>query len=220
MNNVVKTPKNWAKDALLTENIIDSLKITKNPDYIYTISVQGHGKYPTEEVIEDPVIQVTEAPDEELKWAYEYYANQIYEMDIFVKELTEALENYDEDVVLVMYGDHLPALDITDDQIDTNDVYQSQYIIWDNFGLSKKDKDTYAYELGPEVLERLGINVGLLTKYNQNYRGEKNYEKNLKTLSYDMLYGKNYIYGQQNPYSPTKLPVSYTHLTLPTILRV
>ncbi|MDD6310935.1 MAG: LTA synthase family protein [Firmicutes bacterium] len=220
MNNVVKTPKNWAKDALLTENIIDAMKSTKNPDYIYTISVQGHGKYPTEEVIEDPVIQVTEAPDEELKWAYEYYANQIYEMDIFVKELTEALENYDEDVVLVMYGDHLPALDITDDQIDTNDVYQSQYIIWDNFGLSKKDKDTYAYELGPEVLERLGINVGLLTKYHQNYRGEKNYEKNLKTLSYDMLYGKNYIYGQQNPYSPTKLQMGVNKIEIEEVVQI
>ena len=71
MNNVVKTPKNWAKDTILTENIIDALNSSEGPDYIYTISVQGHGKYPDEEVIEDPVIEVTEAPDEETKWKYQ-----------------------------------------------------------------------------------------------------------------------------------------------------
>ncbi|MFR4021083.1 MAG: LTA synthase family protein, partial [Clostridia bacterium] len=46
MNNVMKTPKNWAKDSLLTEQILDALNSTEGSDYIYTISVQGHGAYP------------------------------------------------------------------------------------------------------------------------------------------------------------------------------
>ena len=87
MNNVMKTPKNWAKDALLTEQIVDALDSTEGTDYIYTISVQGHGKYPTEQVIENPSVTVTKADSEEQRWTYEYYANQVYEMDLFVKEL-------------------------------------------------------------------------------------------------------------------------------------
>ena len=46
-----RSPKNWARDNVLTSQILDAMKSTKSADYIYTISVQGHGKYPTEEII-------------------------------------------------------------------------------------------------------------------------------------------------------------------------
>ena len=39
-------------------------------------------------------------------------------MDLFIKDLTDRLSQFDEDVVLVMYGDHLPALDMTEEQLD------------------------------------------------------------------------------------------------------
>ena len=51
MNNVSKTPKNWAKDNVLIKQMKNALESTKGQDYIYTISVQGHGKYPTEKVL-------------------------------------------------------------------------------------------------------------------------------------------------------------------------
>ncbi len=220
MNNVVKTPKNWAKDTILTENIIDALNSSEGPDYIYTISVQGHGKYPEEQVIEDPVIEVTEAPDEEAKWSYEYYANQVYEMDIFVKELTAALEDYDEDVVLVMYGDHLPALDMKEENLTTGDLYKTQYVIWSNFGLEKQDKDVCAYEITSHLLKRFGITAGLLNKYHQNYEDSKNYLGNLEALSYDILYGKNYIYGGSKPYEPTDLKMGIRDIKIENIVKI
>ncbi|MGX8773554.1 MAG: LTA synthase family protein [Bacillota bacterium] len=220
MNNVVKTPKNWAKDTILTENIIDALNSTKGPDYIYTISVQGHGKYPEEQVMEDPVIEVTKAPDEETKWKYEYYVNQAYEMDLFVKELTTALDEYDEDIVLVMYGDHLPALDMSAENLTTGDLYKTQYVVWSNFGLKKKDKDVCAYEITPYVLKRFGISAGLLTKYHQDYEGTKNYRAGLEALSYDMLYGKDYIYGGKNPYEPTDLKMGIRDIKIENIVKI
>ena len=220
MNNVMKTPKNWAKDALLTECILDALDSSEGPDYVYTISVQGHGKYPTEEVLTNPEIKVTEAPNEEKKWAYEYYANQVYEMDLFVKELTETLKDYDEDVVLVMYGDHLPALDMTEEEIKTGDLYKTEYIVWSNFGLKKKDGDTYAYEVGPELLKRLGISSGMLTKYHQNHKKDKNYKANLEALSYDMLYGKEYIYGGKNPYKPSDMKMGVKEIKIDEVVQI
>ena len=220
MNNVVKTPKNWAKDTILTENIIDALNSSEGPDYIYTISVQGHGKYPDEQVIEDPVIEVTEAPDEETKWSYEYYANQVYEMDIFVKELTDALEDYDEDIVLVMYGDHLPALDMTEENLTTGDLYKTQYVIWSNFGLEKQDEDVCAYEITSHLLKRFNITPGLLNTYHQNYEDSKNYLSNLEALSYDILYGKNYIYGGSKPYEPTELKMGIRDIKIENIVKI
>ena len=220
MNNVVKTPKNWAKDAVLTENILDALKSTKGRDYIYTISVQGHGKYPTEEVLDDPEIKVTKAPDEELKWPYEYYANQIYEMDQFVKELTDTLADYDEDIVLVMYGDHLPALNMTEDMMESGDLYKTQYIIWDNFGMKRIEKNLKAYNIHAEVTKRLGIHTGMLTQYHQNYSGKKNYQKNFKALAYDMLYGKKYIYGEKGPFEATDMQMGVKKIAIDKIVKI
>ncbi|MBR1992896.1 MAG: LTA synthase family protein, partial [Firmicutes bacterium] len=220
MNNVMKTPKNWAKDGILTENIMSALESTKNKDYIYTISVQGHGRYPDEQVLENPLITCDNAATEELKWNYEYYANQIYEMDLFVKELTEVLSNYDEDVILIMYGDHLPALDMTADDLKTGDLYASQYVIWDNFGMAKEDKDLTTYELNAEVMDRLGISVGMITKYQQNHKGDKNYLTNLEALGYDMLYGKRYIYGEKNPFEATDMKMGVKTIKVDEVVKI
>lgn len=220
MNNVMKTPKNWAKDNILTEQILDALNSTDTPDYIYTISVQGHGKYPTEQVIEEPAVSVTKADSEEERWAYEYYANQVYEMDLFIKQLTDTLEDYDEDVVLVMYGDHLPALDMTEDMMKSGGMYQTQYIIWDNFGMEKEDMDIETYRLNAEVMDRLGMSVGMINKYNQNYSEESDYLANLEVLAYDMLYGDRYIYGEKNPFKKTDMRMGVNEIKIDEIVKI
>lgn len=38
-----KNPNGWVKDEVLTDEIIKCLDSTEGPDYVYTISVQGHG---------------------------------------------------------------------------------------------------------------------------------------------------------------------------------
>lgn len=220
MNNVVKTPKNWAKDQILTEQITDAMKSTKGEDYIYTISVQGHGRYPTEQLIENPEIEVTKANTEEQKWGYEYYANQVYEMDKFVKELTDTLSEYDEDVVLVMYGDHLPALDMTEEEMKNGSLYQTQYIVWDNFGMTSENKDLMAYQLNADVMKRLGISVGLMNKFHQDNSYSDKYLDDMKALTYDMLYGERYIYGGKNPFKPTDLKMGVKNIKIKEVVQV
>lgn len=220
MNNVMKTPKNWAKDGILTEQILDALNSTEGPDYIYTISVQGHGKYPTEQLIENPAITVTKANSEEQRWAYEYYANQVYEMDLFVKELTDTLASYDEDVVLIMYGDHLPALDMTEDTMKNGSVYQTQYIVWNNFGMKKKDMDIETYRLNAEIMKRLGMSTGMMNKYHQNYSASGSYMTDLKALAYDMLYGDNYIYGDKSPFKKTDLKMGVKDIKIDEVVKI
>ena len=220
MQNVEKTAKNWAKDGLLTQHIIDAMKSTDTKDYVYTISVQGHGKYPEEQVLEDPAITLTEYPDEETRWQYEYYVNQIYEMDQFVAELVAALEEFDEDVILVVYGDHLPALEVDDDNVTTGDMFMTQYFIWDNMGMEKEDANLTTYEVGSEVLDRLGIHEGLMTTYQQNYKGTSNYMENMEALAYDMLYGEKYIYGGKTIFQPTDLKMGIYDIKIDEIVQI
>lgn len=223
MNNVTRTPKGWARDNVLTENIMDALNSTENEDYIYTISVQGHGKYPTEQMIEDPEITCEEAPTEELKWSWEYYANQIHEMDEFIKDLTTTLEKYDEPTIVVMYGDHLPALDnLTEDNIRKDrSLYQTDYVIWSNYNFEKKtDKDYAAYQIGSELLKRIGITNGTMVTFQQNHSGDKNYEQEMKMLQYDMLYGSQYIYGGKNPFEKLEMKMGVKEIKISNIFKI
>lgn len=220
MKNVEKTPKNWAKDDVLTECITDALDSTDGRDMIYTISVQGHGKYPTEQVIRDPRIEVTAAPSEELKWKYEYYVNQIYEMDQFVKALTDTLAKREEPTVLVMYGDHIPALDMTENDLESGNLYGTQYLIWDNMGLKKDDENLHAYQLAAHVMEMLDMQVGTIFTYQQNHKNSETYLADLKALGYDMLYGKYYIYGGTNPFKPTNLKMGVNDIAIDEIVKI
>lgn len=220
MKNVEKTPKNWAKDDVLTECITDALDSTDGRDMIYTISVQGHGKYPPEQVLQNPTIEVTAAPSEELKWKYEYYVNQIYEMDQFIKALTDTLAKREEPTVLVMYGDHIPALDMTENDLESGNLYGTQYLIWDNMGLKKDDENLHAYQLAAHVMEMLDMQVGTIFTYQQNHKNSETYLADLKALGYDMLYGKYYIYGGTNPFKPTNLKMGVNDIRIDEIVKI
>ena len=126
MENVTFTPMGWAKDSILTGQIQKILDSTEGSDYIYAISVQGHGDYPSElPTGYTPSIKINNFFDKEKQTAFEYYVNQIKEMDDFIKELTDYLSQRDEQTVLVMYGDHLPGFEF-DDSIANNFVERVQ----------------------------------------------------------------------------------------------
>ena len=189
-----KNPLGWTKDEVLTDEIIKCLDSTEGPDYVYTISTQGHGAYPEEQLIDDPEITVTGAATEAQNNQWEYYCNEIHEMDKFVKELTDALADYPEDVILVMYGDHLPTMGLTVEDLKNKYLFQTEYVIWDNFGMEKKKVNLSAYQMAAEVMDRAGIHEGTIFRYHQARRNTRNYQVDLETLQYDLLYGEKYAY--------------------------
>lgn len=189
-----KNPLGWTKDEVLTDEIIKCLDSTEGPDYVYTISTQGHGAYPEEQLIDDPEITVTGAATEAQNNQWEYYCNEIHEMDNFVKELTDALADYPEDVILVMYGDHLPTMGLTVEDLKNKYLFQTEYVMWDNFGMEKKKVNLSAYQMAAEVMDRAGIHEGTIFRYHQARRNTRNYQVDLETLQYDLLYGEKYAY--------------------------
>lgn len=220
MNNVTKTPKNWAKDGVLTDEILAALESTKSEDLVYTISVQGHGQYPTTKVIQNPEVTMSGITVKSDAYAFEYYLQEIHEMDKFIANLTAALEKFDEPTVLVLYGDHLPSLNISEADLVNKNVYQTQYVIWNNFGMKKQDKDLYSYQLSAEVLNQIGIHEGVLTKYHQDHKKDSTYLSNLKALQYDMLYGKDYIFGETNPFVPTKMKMGVKQIKVEKVVEI
>ena len=208
MDGFEKTPMGWAKDYVLTDEIDKALNSTSGTDYVFTISVQGHGDYPSTPMEGyTPEIKVTNFPVAEQQASFEYYVNQIHEMDNFIGELVDKLSERDEETILVLYGDHLPTFDFTDEMLTNGDKFQTQYVIWSNFQMDKQNKDIQAYQLSAYVMERLGMSEGYIMKYHQSKKNlpEDEYLKKLKILEYDILYGKKEIYGGDTPYVATEL---------------
>lgn len=209
MDSIEYNPIGWAKDSTLTKPIKEALDDTEGKDFIYTITVQGHGNYPTEAVDPTQTIRVSGLETEEERNQYEYYANQIHETDAWVGELLEMLEERDEKTVVVLYGDHLPSLGIEKEDLKSGSLYQTEYVIWNNFGMEGEIRNLEAYQLNAYVLGCLGVNNGILTKFHQNYMDtmdEDTYQSQLQMLEYDMLYGDYYVYGgEPHPEVPLKL---------------
>lgn len=214
------TPNGWAKDSCLTEEILKSLRSTNCRDYVYCISVQGHGKYPTEPYEEElPIKVVSGLEDESRKCAVEYYVNEIKEMDTFLQELVAALDQLEEPTVLVAYGDHLPGLGFTADELTTQDMNLTQYFVWNNCGWEKEDEDLQAYQLSSRILERAGVTNGIINAYHQTHKEdeEEEYLENLKILSYDMLYGDNDATGGESKYTASNLKYGVTEVVAASV---
>lgn len=188
MYNVERNPTGWCKDKILIGEIEKNLNSTDGPDFIYTISVQGHGAYPD----------------------FEYYCSQVSEMDQFIQNLVFALNRRKEPTVLIMYGDHLPGFSWEAADMKNNSLFQTQYVVWNNLGLPIVHRTVEAYQLASYVLEMLDIHEGTMVRYHQGYLtgqiGDKQqYLDDMKLLEYDILYGKHDIYEGNSPFQATNL---------------
>lgn len=217
--NVLQTTENgWAKDEILTQHIMEAMDTTKQEDFVFTVSVQGHGNYPETQVIENPKIKVEGIEDEVLKNKWEYYVNQVYEMDQFVGDLIKAVEERNEPSVVVFYGDHLPTMGLKAEDLKSRYLYNTNYVIWDNIGLQKDDKNIPAYQLMSEVLNRLDIHSGTVFNYHQQRKGTKNYLSDLELLQYDILYGKQYVYNGKAPITEGHMVMGIRNVSLSSIV--
>lgn len=201
MNNIERNPTGWCKDKILTGEIIKTLDSTPEPDFIYTISVQGHGRYSD----------------------FAYYCQQIGEMDQFIKSLVNTLRTRKEPIVLVMYGDHLPGFEWTAEEMKNKSLYQTEYVVWNNMNLPQVKKDVEAYQLAAHVFNMLNIHEGTMIRFHQKYLDgketeEEGYLEDMKALEYDILYGGRQVYDGESPYEATKLSMGIDKISMDQVV--
>lgn len=221
MNNISLTPTGWAQDKVMTDDIIDILKNSKKRSFMHIVSVQGHGSYPTEQVFKDPYTTVT-ADNQDTKWKYEYYVNEVHQMDTFIGDLLDKIQDSGEPTIVLIYGDHIPALDVKSSDYADGDLYKTRYVIWDNIGLTKKDQNISSYQAGAKLLSDAGLShQGVIFDYQQsNSSKSKSYLKDQKTLAYDMLYGNNFTFGGVAPYKSTNMKMGYKKISIEKIVKI
>lgn len=206
------TPRGWAKDDVLDDVMIERMKATEGRDYITTITVQGHGRYP--KTYTHTMTDLTcefggkYEGDEEKRAAWTYYINMIRETDNMLHSLLYEIGKLDEPTVVFMYGDHLPSLNLEESDLDGITLYQTEWAMWDNFGLEKKDRDIMAYQTSTYIFDRLNIEGGLMQKFHEKHMDDENQEEYMRMfemLEYDTLYGEDYAFDGYNPFPQMKM---------------
>ena len=206
MRNVEFNDLGWAKDKVLIDEIMEAIHYSDEPDFVYTIAVQSHGDYPR---IENPnypfqVFGVMNKTDEN---QLEYYLDQINEADVIIPEIIQKVEQSGEPTVIVFFGDHLPGLNF--ESFISGNKNTTDYVVWDNIGLKKQNKNVETYQLGAHILNQLNIHEGLFTQIHQTEVNNPNYETIMHLLQFDVLYGEKYAYSQMSSYIPSKLQIGF-----------
>ena len=186
----------WAKDQCVTDSVIDAMDATPGRDFIFAVTVGTHGKYPTDRLLDcaQDGVQVLDAGEHINANQLQNYLNVARQMDDFLVEFLDRMEQFDEPVVCVFYGDHLPALDWDPSDLKSGNMFETQYFIWTNYGKRFQAPDLQAYRLSANVLLQLGIEDGVLFRYHQSNRVDDEgvgYLKELEILEFAMLYDED-----------------------------
>ena len=205
----------WPTDNILIGEVQKALDSTEQQDFIYTITVQGHGAYPAEQVIKNPEITGTGASDEAKNNEWEYYVNQLHEVDKFIADLIDMLSARDEKTMVVFFGDHLPTMGLTNEDMKSGDIFKTKYATWNNFGAEKVSQDLTSYQLLASITDQANIHEGTMFSFHQNhnYNITDDYSKDMELLQYDILCGKRYAYHGKDLYPASMLQMGVQDIT-------
>ncbi len=218
-----KTDTGWAKDTAIFDSIKESVESTTGRDFVFAVTVQGHGAYNNEDDPENPFNITDKAlltgSDYKKACMYEHYCNLLSETDKVIGTLYDYIMSSDEDFIVILYGDHLPSLDIAPEEYSYGSSYMTTYTMFSNMG----DRFQYeftdglpSYRLMSSLFSNLGIDAGLINKINRNYL-DPHYETDLRDIQYDMLYGKGYSYGDE-PYASKNIKFGCNDIVITSVV--
>ena len=170
----------YISDPALSEMLLSLLAEEHDkPQMIFTVSMENHQPYSAAKYGEPCASGLrSEALEEDELALLDAYVSGLEDADRGLKELTDALAEWDEPVMLVFFGDHRPNLGLADgrnvyeelgccDGTDTEvwgpeelaEMLSTDWLIWTNYGLEIEDRTESCTTLGLHVLETLGYEL-------------------------------------------------------------
>ena len=192
--------RRYISDKSVFEQIKSVLQTNSSPSYIFTTTMQNHQPYYSE----------TSDNSDQLS----YYLDGIKETSTELREFTNWLKDFDEDVILVFVGDHFPFFTPDDDVYDrlglnnlnADLIYTQKYIIWNNYdnNIINTDIDTISAFYIPYIITDLinGKNTPLLELmkslmnecplYSPSIQINNSRNETLDLITYDKVLGENF----------------------------
>lgn len=196
----VESFRRYTSDKSVFNQIKEVLQSNEEPSYIFTTTMQNHQPYYEE---------ISEGADQ-----LSYYLAGIKETNNQLRDFTNWLKDFDEDVILVFVGDHFPFFTPDDnvyDRLGVSDttaslIYNQKYILWNNYDsnmFNKKIDTISAFYLPYIIIDLINCETTPFINTMQNIMEEyplyspsvqSSYSRNesLDLITYDRVIGENY----------------------------
>ena len=198
--------RRYISDESVFNQIKSVLQSNESPSYIFATTMQNHQPYYDE---------TAEGADQ-----LSYYLAGIKETSNQLREFTNWLKDFDEDVLLVFVGDHFPfftpddnvydRLGVSDDNAEL--IYNQKYILWNNYDSTIFDKDitTISTFYIPYVVTDLinSKNTDFMSTmkslmkdyplYSPSIQSSDSRNEALDLITYDRVLGENYSSDNNN----------------------
>lgn len=99
----------FASDAALTNEIIQTVDAAEKPQFLFAVTLQGHGPYEANRYAEKAV-SVSGDLSDNARDALATYAQGVSEADDSFEKLVAWAKGRERETVIVLFGDHLPPL--------------------------------------------------------------------------------------------------------------
>lgn len=152
------------------------------PLFLFNVTMQNHGGY-TYDGPEFPTVTITD-----MQGSYpeaEQYLSLIKESDSALRELVEYLKGQDEKTIVVMFGDHQPAVEqqFFEElygkpllQLETEELqnrYKVPFVIWANYDIKEQENiHTSTNYLSNLVLDTAGVPKSSIGMFTESIREE------------------------------------------------
>ena len=135
----------YVDDAVVTDQIMKTLKESEKPSFIYSVTMQNHGLYNDNRYGENQ-LKVVDKYSEGANNILNNLATGYNHSDQELARLFEELETLDEPTLVVFYGDHLPSMsEVYDETKYVNSMAaksveeelkmkQTPLVVWNNYG--------------------------------------------------------------------------------------
>lgn len=167
--------RNFVTDEAIYEKIMDWLKDSTQPQFIFAVTMQNHGSYDGSALREGetlPIIRnnVTEPGK------VDQYLSLIYESDRAIEKLINEVDQLEDPTVVVMFGDHFPNEVIwgqisegqeTEDLSEKQIIYATPYIMHANYDIDVNAVPKYMSinYLGSNILNLCKLQMTAYDKY-------------------------------------------------------
>ncbi|MGN0399846.1 MAG: LTA synthase family protein [Blautia sp.] len=169
-----ETERGWVTDRACYEKMLDLLDNKGEGErlFLFNVTMQNHGGYDVEDYEADTVIEGN--PFENAN----QFISLVNESDKALQELISNLEQKEEPVILVFFGDHWPQLGgdfykwlngKSDSELDMEtyqQYYMTPFVIWANYDIeAASDLVTSANYLGSMMLSMTGLEMPVYNNY-------------------------------------------------------
>lgn len=159
------SPASWVNDRVLTESVLSDLRQTRKPTMLFAISIENHGPWGTTPIRDTRPVPLPDTLHGDARQELHDYLVRARHADEAFGRLRSALQQRKRPTMVVIYGDHLPALSQTYGQLCFKDARSPEahlppWRIWANYPLKEKiDGRLPSYLLGAAALHAAGIDL-------------------------------------------------------------